>query len=68
MGHSLWLVEVLGWRQTRGLTFTIVTAITRADKENRMAGTSITTAAPTLVPKKPTAASQPLPRERGDRE
>lgn len=37
-----------------------------ADKENMMAGISMTTAAPTLVPKNLMAASQPLQRERGE--
>lgn len=54
--------------EARGLTFTIVMAITTADKENMMAGISMTTAAPTLVPKNPTAASQPLQSERGQSE
>lgn len=44
----------------RGLTFMITTAIRAADMENMMAGSSITTAAPTLVWKNPIAASQPL--------
>lgn len=40
-------------------------AITTADKENMMAGISITTAAPTLVPKNPMVASQPLQMREG---
>lgn len=54
------------WRQTCQLTFTRVTAIMTADKENRMAGISMTTAAPTLTVKNLTAASQPLQSEKGD--
>lgn len=38
----------------------IAMAIMAADMENMMAGSSMTTAAPTLVWKNPTAASQPL--------
>lgn len=38
----------------------IAMAIMAADMENMMAGSSMTTAAPTLVWKNPIAASQPL--------
>lgn len=55
-------------KKVLGLTFTTVTAIMTADKENMIAGSSMTTAAPTLVPKNPMAASQPLQRERGTQE
>lgn len=44
----------------RGLTFMIAMAIMAADMENMTAGSSMTTAAPTLVWKNPIAASQPL--------
>lgn len=46
--------------EPRGLTLMIAMAIMAADMENMMAGSSMTTAAPTLVWKNPTAASQPL--------
>lgn len=48
----------------------IATAIMAADAENMRAGSSMSTAAPTLVWKKPIAASQPLQgaRERGGRQ
>lgn len=51
-------------------TFMIATAIMAADAENMRAGSSMSTAAPTLVWKKPIAASQPLQgaRERGGRQ
>ena len=49
----------------RGVTFMIVMAIMVADMENMMAGSSMTTAAPTLVWKNPIAASQPLQGARG---
>ena len=42
----------------------IMMAIMAADMENMMAGSSMTTAAPTLVWKKPMAASQPLQETR----
>ena len=42
----------------------IMIAIMAADMENMIAGSSMTTAAPTLVWKKPMAASQPLQEER----
>lgn len=42
------------------LTFTMEMAIRAADTEKSIAGSSMITAAPTLVPKNPTAASQPL--------
>lgn len=48
----------------RGLTFMMTMAIVAADTENMMAGSSMTTAAPTLVWKNPIAASQPLPGAR----
>lgn len=46
--------------RTQGLTFMMTTAIMAADTENMMAASSMTTAAPMLVWKKLTAASQPL--------
>ena len=42
----------------------IMTAIMAADMENMIAWSSMTTAAPTLVWKKPMAASQPLQEKR----
>lgn len=55
--HARKMPEVPG--PTR-LTFMITMAIMAADVENMTAGSSMTTAAPTLVWKNPIAASQPL--------